>query len=156
MSINLLLNVSFGIFAFLPQGWVFMILIMLLESFIMSELLCKSKLNRRITAIVFFSNFISGIFGIVTTMIINGGWVLVVWFPWVSSHEIDISSTHELIGFMVFYFVAFILSVLIELLINHFKLRKIYPAGKIVKATILANIASYLVGSVALYSYSFS
>ena len=53
MSINLLLNVSFGIFAFLPQGWVFMILIMLLESFIMSELLCKSKLNRRITAKVF-------------------------------------------------------------------------------------------------------
>lgn len=156
MSINLLLNVSFGIFAFLPQGWVFMILIMLLESFIMSELLCKSKLNRRITAIVFFSNFISGIFGIVTTMIINGGWVLVVWFPWVSSHEIDFSSTHALIGFMVFYFVAFILSVLIELLINRFKLRKLYPAGKIVKATILANVASYLVGSVALYSYSFS
>ena len=108
MSINLLLNVSFGIFAFLPQGWVFMILIMLLESFIMSELLCKSKLNRRITAIVFFSNLISGLFGIITTMIINGGWVLVVWFPWVSSHEIDFSSTHALIGFMVFYFVAFI------------------------------------------------
>lgn len=53
MSMNLLLNVSFGIFAFLPQGWVFMILIMLLESFIMSELLCKSKLNKRITSIVF-------------------------------------------------------------------------------------------------------
>lgn len=31
--VNLLLNVSFGILIFMPQGWLFMILIMLLESF---------------------------------------------------------------------------------------------------------------------------
>ena len=156
MSPSLMLNVSFGIFAFMPQGWVLMILILLLESFIMSELLCKRKFTRRITASVFCSNFISGLFGFIITLIINGGWMLVVWFPWVSSHEIDLSAPNALVGFIVFYLVAFVLSVLIEILINYIILGRIYPFGKILKATLLANIASYLLGSIVLYSYSFS
>lgn len=156
MSPSLMLNVSFGIFALMPQGWVFMILIMLLESFIMSELLCKRKFTRRITASVFCSNFISGLFGFIITLIINGGWMLVIWFPWVSSHEIDLSASNALMGFIVFYLVAFVLSVLIEILINYIILGRIYPFGKILKATLLANIASYLLGSIVLYSYSFS
>ena len=156
MGPSLMLNVSFGIFAFMPQGWVFMILIMLLESFIMSELLCKRKFTRRITASVFCSNFISGLFGFIITLIINGGWMLVVWFPWVSSHEIDFSAPNALVGFIVFYLVAFVLSVLTEILINYIILGRIYPFGKILKATLLANIASYLLGSIVLYSYSFS
>lgn len=89
-------------------------------------------------------------------MIINGGWMLVVWFPWVSSHEIDLSASNALMGFIVFYLVAFVLSVLIEILINYIILGRIYPFGKILKATLLANIASYLLGSIVLYSYSFS
>jgi len=156
MSPSLMLNVSFGIFAFLPQGWVFMILIMLLESFIMSELLCKRKLNKRITASVFCSNILSGLVGILTTMSLNGGWMLVVWFPWVSSHEIDLSAPNALSGFIVFYLIAFVLSVLIELFINYCILGKLYAARKVFKATLLANLASYLLGSIALYSYSFS
>ena len=72
--IMLLLNVSFGIFAFLPQGWVFMILIILLEAWLMSRWLCKKRLDRRITGTAFLSNFVSGLAGIITTMILNGGW----------------------------------------------------------------------------------
>ena len=70
--VNLLLNVSFGILILMPQGWLFMILIMLLESFISSELLCKRKFDGRITATVFFANFVSGLFGIIITLILNG------------------------------------------------------------------------------------
>ena len=154
--IDLLLNVSFGIFAFLPQGWLFMILIMLLESFVMSELLCKSKLNARITAVVFFSNFVSGLFGIITTMILNGGWWLVVWFPWVSSHEVDLSAPNAFFVLIIFYLIAFVLSVLIEELINYSMLSKKYPARKILWTTLLANVASYLLGSIALYTLGFS
>ena len=153
---DLLLNVSFGIFAFLPQGWLFMILIMLLESFVMSELLCKSKMNARITAVVFFSNFVSGLFGIITTMILNGGWWLVVWFPWVSSHEVDLSTPNALLVLIIFYLIAFVLSVLIEELINYSMLSKKYPARKILWTTLLANVASYLLGSIALYTLGFS
>ena len=86
-----LINVSFGIFAFLPEGWLFMILIMLLESFILSKLLCHKKIDKQIYISIFGSNIISGAVGIITTLALNGGWILVVWFPWVSSHEINIS-----------------------------------------------------------------
>ena len=86
-----LLNVSFGIFAFLPQGWLFMILIILLEAWLMSRWLCKKRLDRRITGTAFLSNFVSGLTGIITTLILNGGWILVVWFPWVSTHEIHVA-----------------------------------------------------------------
>jgi hypothetical protein len=151
----LLLNVSFGIFAFLPQGWVFMILIMLLESWLMSRWLCKKKLDQRITGTVFLSNFISGLIGIIVTMILNGGWLLVVWFPWVSSHEIDLSQRSELLSFVIAYFIAFVLSVLIEAIINWLILRKHYPRHQILKSTLLANVVSYLIGSLILYAYSF-
>ena len=151
----LLLNVSFGIFAFLPQGWVFMILIILLEAWLMSRRLCKKRFDQRITGTAFLSNFVSGLTGIITTMILNGGWILVVWFPWVSTHEIDISSPDSLLGFSVIYLIAFVLSVLIETLINWLMLRKRYSTRQIIISTLLANVASYLLGSIILYSLSF-
>ena len=150
-----LLNVSFGIFAFLPQGWVFMILIILLEAWLMSRWLCKKRFDRRITATAFLSNFVSGLTGIITTLILNGGWILVVWFPWVSTHEIDITSPDSLLGFCVIYLIAFVLSVLIEAIINWLMLRKRYSIRQIIKVTLLANVASYLLGSLILYSFSF-
>lgn len=154
--VNLLLNVSFGILILMPQGWIIMFLIMMLESFISSELLCKQKLVGWITGTVFFSNFVSGLFGIIITMILNGGWWMVVWFPWVGSHEVVFSIQNVLIGFIIYYIVAFVLSVVIELLINYSILRKDYPAKKIFRTTLLANLASYCLGSIFFYSYSFS
>ena len=142
--VNLLLNVSFGILILMPQGWLFMILIMLLESFISSELLCKRKFDGRITATVFFANFVSGLFGIIITLILNGGWWLVVWFPWVSSHEVDFSIPNELTGFIIYY-----------ILINYSMLGKIHPAKKIFRTTLLVNLASYFLGSIIIYSLGF-
>jgi hypothetical protein len=139
----------------MPQGWMIMILIMMLESIITSELLCKRILEGRITATVVLANIISGLFGIIITLILNGGWWLVVWFPWVSSHEIDFSLPNLLTGFIIYYIVAFVLSVVIELLINYSMLGKIYPAKKIFRTTLLANLASYLFGSIIIYSLGF-
>ena len=153
--VNLLLNVSFGILILMPQGWIIMILIMMLESVITSELLCKRILEGRITATVFLGNIISGLFGIIITLILNGGWWMVVWFPWVSSHEVDFSIPNALIGFIIYYIVAFVLSVVIELLINYFMLGRIYSAKIIFRTTLLANLASYYFGSIIIYSLGF-
>ena len=153
--VNLLLNVSFGILILMPQGWIIMILIMMLESVITSELLCKRILVGRITATVFLANIISGLFGIIITLILNGGWWMVVWFPWVSSHEVDFSIPNALIGFIIYYIVAFVLSVVIELLINYFMLGRIYSAKIIFRTTLLANLASYYFGSIIIYSLGF-
>lgn len=145
-----LLNVSFGIFAFLPQGWVFMMLIILLEACIMSRVLEKKWLNTRIFVSALISNAVSGITGIVISMILNGGWWLVVWFPWVSSHEVDIYQPQVLIGLIIYYVAAMLLSVLIEWALNHLILTKKYPMRDILKGTLCANAVSYALGAVII------
>lgn len=149
----MLLNVSFGIFAFLPQGWVFMLFVVLLESMLMTRLLKKKWADWQAYKAVIVSNIISGIAGIVGSMLLNGGWWLVVWFPWVSRYEVKTKADFQWLA--VYYLFAFLLSVLIEWIFNNFLLRRHYPQRKIFRATVIVNVVSYLIGSFVLYAYSF-
>ncbi len=149
----MLLNVSFGIFAFLPQGWVFMLSVMLIESLLMSRLLMKKWFERQAYKAVFVSNVVSGIVGIFGSMLLNGGWWLVVWFPWVSRYEVKTKADFQWLA--VYYLFAFLLSVLIEWVFNNFLLRRHYSKRNIFRATVIVNVVSYLIGSFILYAYSF-
>ena len=82
------LNVSFGIYAFLPQGWIFMIAIILIECLGFSKLMISKWKETKIYSTMIISNLVSGIIGIIVSMILNGGWWLVVWFPWVGGNEV--------------------------------------------------------------------
>ena len=144
------LNVSFGIYAFLPMGWLFMAFIILGEAYLMSRCLTGKGFDKKVYLSATVSNVVSGAVGIAASMALNGGWWLVVWFPWVSSHEVDIHSPQEAWGLVVYYLVALILSVLIELLVNHLVLRKQYPFRKTFRATMIANAASYALGAVLI------
>ena len=144
------LNVSFGIYAFLPMGWLFMAFVMLGEGFLMSWRLIRKKFNKRIYLTAALSNIVSGAVGIITSLALNGGWWLVVWFPWVSKHEVDIHDPQSLRTLVLFYAAALILSVLIELLVNHLMLRKRYPFKKTLHATLIANAFSYILGAVLI------
>lgn len=144
------LNVSFGIYAFLPMGWLFMAGIILGEAFLMSRYLVRKKFDKKIYSSATVSNIVSGALGIITTMALNGGWWLVVWFPWVSSHEVDIHSRQEALALVIYYIVALILSVLIELFVNWLMLRKQYPPKRILRATLIANAFSYILGAVLI------
>lgn len=144
------LNVSFGIFAFLPVGWLFMAFVILGEGFLMSWNLIRIKFDKKIYLTAALSNIVSGAVGIITTLELNGGWWLVVWFPWVSKHEVDIHDPQSLWTLVLFYFAALILSVLIELLINHLMLQKRYPFRKTLHATLIANAFSYILGAVLI------
>lgn len=90
-----------------------MIFVMLLESFILSKRLCHKRYNFSIYSAIFISNIISGVIGIITTMILNEGWLLVVWSPWVSSHEIDISNPKNVLWLAIFYLIAFVATLII-------------------------------------------
>ncbi len=144
------LNVSFGIYAFLPMGWLFMAFIILGEAFLMSRHLVGKGFDKRIYLSATVANVVSGAIGIAASMALNGGWWLVVWFPWVSSHEVNIYYPQAALALVVYYVVALILSVLIELLVNHLMLRKRYPFRKIMRATLVANAASYALGAVLI------
>ena len=98
----LFLNVSFGLFAFLPEGWLFMAFVITMEAFIMSFFLSRKKFEKRISIAATTSNIISGIIGIMASLLLNGGWWLVVWFPWVSSHEVNVHNSTELTGLLIY------------------------------------------------------
>lgn len=150
-----LLNVSFGIFAFLPQGWLFMAFVILIECLLLSKFLNQKWFDKRIYGTIVVSNVISGIVGIAISMILNGGWWLVVWFPWVSNNEVG-NSCEALKWLAIYYLCAFVLTVVLETITNWSLLRKQYKTGKLLKTTLLVNVISYAVGSIILYLYSFS
>lgn len=145
-----LLNVSFGIYVFHPKGWAFMAFVILCEAIILSKYLIHKRYDKRIYLTELLSNIVSGIAGIITTLHLNGGWWLVMWFPWVSSHEVNVKEHDELIGLIIYYVVAFILSVLIEWDINHLCLRKRYESKAIFRGTLRTNLVTYAVGAFLL------
>jgi len=151
----IILNVSFGIFAFLPQGWLFMAFVILFESLLMSKILNKAYFDKRIYGVTTATNIISGIIGILASLKLNGGWWLVVWFPWVSNNEVDVTNNESMKWLYILYACAFALTLIIEILTNWLLLRKHYKAKKLITTTILVNILSYIVGTFVLYSYSF-
>jgi hypothetical protein len=127
----------------------------LIECLILTKIFNQSWFNKKIYGITTFTNVISGIVGIVISMILNGGWYLVVWFPWVSRNEITLSNKESLSGLIIFYLIAFILTIIIETITNWLFLRKQYKTKQILITTLTANIISYAIGTILLYSYSF-
>ena len=144
------LDVSFGIFAFLPMGWLFMALVILGEAVLMCNYLIRKKYNESIYISATVSNIVSGAIGILTSMALNGGWWLVVWFPWVSSHEVDVHDVKQLWFLVIYYFIALILSIFIEVLINTLFLRKQYHFKKILNASLIANAFRYALGAIII------
>ena len=145
-----LLNVSFGIFAFTPIGWAFMVFVILCEALLLTRHLTRKNFNKKLYKTVLLSNTVSGITGIITTLQLNGGWWLVVWFPWVCSHEVDVRNPNELTALICYYLVAFILSILIELGVNYLCLKKEYAIKSILKGTIWTNLVTYAIGAIIL------
>lgn len=149
----ILLNVSFGIYAFLPQGWIFMVSIILIECIGFSYLLTKKWKDGKIYKTIIISNLISGIIGIIGSMTLNGGWWLVIWFPWVSDNEVIEKEGFKWLA--ILYAIAFVLTILIEGIVNYLMLKKDYSKSQVLKMTLVINVISYAVGSLAMYTYSF-
>jgi hypothetical protein len=147
-------NVSFGIFALMPLGWAFMALIIALESVVSSRTLASSWWRRKPAGAVLAANTVSGTVGFFASLKLNGGWWLVVWMPWVSGHEVDLP--RHLLALSIYYVVAFVLSVAIEGFVMWLLLRKDHPARDIWRTCFLSNVWSYALGSIAMYSWSFS
>lgn len=132
-----------------------MAFVIILECLIITRVLLPNWFNKRIYGITTLTNIISGLTGIIISMILNGGWFLVVWFPWVSNHEINLAKKEELYGLIIFYAAAFVLTLIIEIITNVLFLRKFYLKKNVIKATVIANTISYIIGSITLYLYSF-
>lgn len=147
------LDVSFSQSLCEPFGVVFIVTTIFIEALLLSSLLSEIHLNRRIWFIVVGANITSGIVGfLVTTVLFKGCWP-VVWLPWVSCS--DIEAPCDINSFIIYYLLAFLVTVLVEITINSLLLKKRYSLSSIAKSTLLVNLLSFVLGSLALYSYTF-
>jgi hypothetical protein len=121
----------------------------------MSKILNKTFFDKRIYQVSAATNVLSGIIGILTSLKLNGGWWLVVWFPWVSNNEVDVTNNESMKWLYILYASAFAFTLIIEILTNWLFLRKFYKIKELIISTIIVNILSYIVGTFVLYSYSF-
>ncbi len=152
----LLLNTSFGKYASMPMGWVFMFLVVVLEAVVMSKVLKKERgYDMGVMISTAVSNVVSGALGACVSKLVDRGWMLVVWFPWVSSVEVDTADSETLFSFVLYFVAAFLGTVLVEILINGLLIRR-YSFKEVAKSTIIANVISYIIGCLAFYSYSFT
>ena len=147
-----LYNVSFGILLLLPPGWIIILLTLLIESLIISKILNKRYYNKRIYIVIIVSNLISGAIGFVGSLLLNGGWWLVTWFPWVSNNEVRSS---QLLEFVIYFAIVISLTFIIEILVNILCLKKYYGIKAITKASIIANMVTNFTIIVLMYTYSF-
>lgn len=94
------LNVSMAILILMPQGWAIITAILLLEVSLFYFFLKRQYRFVELFWRLIISNLVSGILGFVLSLILNGGWLGVFWFPWVSSHEIKFMSAYFCIIFL--------------------------------------------------------
>mgnify|MGYP001128833799 CR=1 FL=1 len=152
----MLLNVPFGIVIFHHLGWIYILYVLVLECVLTAKYLNgKYQFDRRISASVIVGNIVSGIVGIIASILATGGWWLVLWIPLVSGNEISAGDPMAWLGLTLYYLIAFIISVALESLVNLGILHGHYTNRMIVRSTIKANVVSYLTGSVAIYFIAF-
>lgn len=137
------------------MGWLFMACLLAIEVVVMSQILDRKYFISRVAFSALISNVISGIAGAYTSNAINGGKWLTVWFPWVSSQEVNLSNDEDLFSFVLYFAIAFVATVVIEMIVNYLFLKKRYEFREVMRATTIANVVSFLLGCFVLYSYSF-
>lgn len=149
-------SASFGKYASMPMGWIFMVCIIILEAVVMSKILKPRKFDFGIMSSSVISNVVSGAIGAAVSKAINDGWMLIIWFPWVSQLEVDTTNTNSLFEFALYLAAAFIGTVFIEVIINSILLRRNFYFKTVMRATIITNVISYFIGCLIIYTYSFS
>ncbi|MGI5078175.1 hypothetical protein [Treponema maltophilum] len=108
------LNVSMAILILMPQGWAIISGILSLEVSLFYFFLKRKYKLKELFWRLAVSNLVSGISGFALSLVLNGGWLGVFWFPWVSSHEIQFMSQF----FILYFFIIFVITLLIEIPIN--------------------------------------
>ncbi len=142
-------NVSFGILAFTPLGWIFISIVIAIEAIVLSKVLHNTLVDVKVGLLSLASNGISAVAGVGLSLLHNGGWWLVVWIPWVSSNEV---SPQAMPRFRVYLLVAFVLTLAIESGFNLLILRK-HPVKTVLKGTLLANALTAVGLAAVLYSF---
>lgn len=136
----MLCNVSFGILVFDPLGWGLMLLVVAMEALLLSRRLPPASL-KSCFHLSLLTNAASGLVGFIVSMLVTGGWWLVVWVPWVTAREASREQWPDLAAFMG---VAYAGSVIIESGMTLWRVRGV-KLSRILGAQALLNLISSIV-----------
>jgi hypothetical protein len=145
----ILLDVIIGYYIPKIFGWIFLIVVIFIEGFLFSKLLCKHWFNKLIFKSITIANVLTSLAGLIIGYILNclslydnhayGGYLL-NWIP------IDTHCNNLLLNRTIpFFLVSFALTVIVNSIINILMLRSIAKARKIFLLTLIANIITFAI-----------
>lgn len=147
------MNVSMAILILMPVGWAIITAILFLETLLFYLFLKKEHQFKKLLWRLAVSNLVSGVFGFVLSLMVNGGWLGVFWFPWVSSHEITFMSSY----FIIYFIAVFIVTLLIEVPINILLFKKLgIKWKKTLSVSLAANAITNIGCAFIIYLFSFN
>ncbi len=145
-------NVSMAILILLPQGWAIISAILLLEVSLFYYFLKQQYKFGGLFWRLTISNLVSGVLGFILSLILNGGWLGVFWFPWVGSHEIEFMSPY----FIIYFLMIFIITLIIEIPINILLFKKLGITWKKTLITsLIVNAITNIGCAFIIYLFSF-
>lgn len=156
MTMTMTLNVSMIILIFMPLGWGIIFTILMIET-VLFYLLFKRKIPF-LTNLGFLtiSNLISGLGGFGLSLLHNGGWYGVFWFPWVGKNELNLSNAQSFYFFVLYFVVVYLITMLIEIPINILLYRrKAVDVKSILRVTFLSNVVTNIGCALLIYLWSF-
>ena len=150
------LNVSMIILIFMPLGWGIIVTILVLEALLFYLLLKRCVPFFVTLGYLSISNLVSGLAGLGLSLLHNGGWYGVFWFPWVGRYEVSLGDPHSLGFFIVYFLIIFLITMIIEIPLNIllFKKRGIC-IGRTIRVSLLANLVTNVGCASIIYLWSF-
>lgn len=144
----MLLNVPFGAVLFMPPGWIYIISVIVLESFVASRYLKHKNWDKNLFLVLLSSNLLSGLIGLFIGLFLN--LAIVFWTPIFGRELWDFIASSGILLVFSSYLGVMLATILLEFLFNWLLLQKTYHLDQIFKMTILVNIASYILTSILI------
>ena len=133
-------RIDFVNYYWTPYPFIILFIIGLIEGIIASKLLSGKSFNRRILLTILLANVI-GYFGESgLSIILNGGYRMFVWIPWVK-----LLNNKDLLNYLLSFPIIFTFTILFEFPISWIFLRKEYHWKKILLSIVRINIISWII-----------
>lgn len=130
-------------------GWIFLIVVVLIESILLSIILNKTLFNKKTTTIVMCSNLTTTLIGFfIFNSEYNGGYLL-SWIP-VNEYQGELRPK-ETIELLLF---SFVLTIAIELTINYLVLKKKHSPFRVIIGTVIINIVTYCIAAIVFIYFA--
>lgn len=154
----IILDVIAGIY--LPNfwAWIFLLFVFVTETLILSFYLRKVIFDKRIFSSIILSNSITTLIGYIFLDENHYGGHLLNWVP-IYRHgwALETGSGEEILWEQsaLFLFACFIVTTIIESILNYISLRKVYKTKAICKGTLMINAITYMVGAIIILIYGY-